>query len=110
MHWFNILDSLDGCRARRLKCGSGVGRIVDEAGDAVIYTLISGIMGYIYKLPPGFLCCTYAFVNLPKYVVEVYFYLTGKFVYCDDFFGPLEANFWVASTYFIAGVFGQDAF
>ena len=38
---------MDGQRARRLKCGSPIGRIVDEAGDAYQYTFVALIMGYI---------------------------------------------------------------
>lgn len=29
-YWFSIFDMMDGTRARRLKCGSPLGRIVDE--------------------------------------------------------------------------------
>ena len=31
--WFSWFDMMDGQRARRLKCGSPIGRIIDEAGD-----------------------------------------------------------------------------
>ena len=41
---------MDGQRARRLKCGTTIGRIIDEAGDSVQYTLISVVMGYALKL------------------------------------------------------------
>lgn len=110
VHWFNIFDSLDGCRARRLKCGSGVGRIVDEAGDAVIYTLMAALFGYVYRVPPGWLTLSYGFINVSKYTIEVYYTLSGKFQYCDEYFGALEANFYIATLFFVAGVFGGDIF
>jgi len=31
--WFSLFDVMDGMRARRLKCGSPLGRIIDEALD-----------------------------------------------------------------------------
>jgi phosphatidylglycerophosphate synthase len=33
--WFSWFDMMDGQRARRMKCGTPIGRIVDEAGDAI---------------------------------------------------------------------------
>ena len=33
VYWFSIGDGIDGQRARRLKCGTPVGRLVDEASD-----------------------------------------------------------------------------
>ena len=35
LQWFDWFDNADGVRARRLKCGSAIGRIVDEALDLV---------------------------------------------------------------------------
>jgi len=35
VQWFSWGDILDGMRARRFKCGTPVGRIIDEAGDPV---------------------------------------------------------------------------
>jgi len=50
VQWFSWFDIMDGQRARRLKCGTPIGRIIDEAGDSVQYTLISVVMGYALKL------------------------------------------------------------
>ena len=33
LQWFSLFDVMDGMRARRLKCGSPLGRIIDEALD-----------------------------------------------------------------------------
>lgn len=30
LQWFSMFDIMDGMRARRLKCGSPLGRIIDE--------------------------------------------------------------------------------
>lgn len=35
VQWFSIWDCMDGQRARRLKCGTSIGRVLDEAGDMV---------------------------------------------------------------------------
>jgi phosphatidylglycerophosphate synthase len=33
LQWFSLFDIMDGVRARRLKSGSPLGRIIDEALD-----------------------------------------------------------------------------
>jgi len=35
VQWFCWFDIMDGQRARRLKCGTPIGRIIDESGDSV---------------------------------------------------------------------------
>ena len=34
--WFSWFDIMDGIRARRLHCGSSLGRVIDEAGDITV--------------------------------------------------------------------------
>ena len=62
--WFDIMD---GQRARRLKCGTPLGRIIDESGDNFIYTWSALIIGYIVKVEPGWLCLSYGLILLPAY-------------------------------------------
>ena len=69
---------MDGARARRLKAGSPIGRIIDEGGDMMIYTNSAIITGYLTKAPPGFMCLSYALVNMPTYFMEMSFIITGK--------------------------------
>ena len=35
LFWFSWHDVMDGLRARRLGCGSSLGRVIDEAGDII---------------------------------------------------------------------------
>ena len=49
---FSFFDMMDGQRAKRLKCGTPIGRIIDEAGDAMVYTWAAHILGYVINLPP----------------------------------------------------------
>lgn len=73
--WFDIMD---GQRARRLKCGTPIGRIIDEAGDAFQYTWVAFIIGYIVQVPPGWLCLSFGLINLPQYSFEMRFVLSGS--------------------------------
>jgi phosphatidylglycerophosphate synthase len=78
IQWFSWFDMMDGQRARRLKCGSPIGRIIDEAGDAYQYTFVAMIMGHIVKLPPGWLTLSYGLINLPMYSMEMKYIFTGN--------------------------------
>ena len=46
LQWFSWFDIADGGRARRLKCGSPVGRIVDEAFDLINQAITCTLMLY----------------------------------------------------------------
>lgn len=69
---------MDGARARRLKAGSPIGRIVDEAGDLMIYTNIAILSGYMMRAPPGPLCLGYGMINLTSFAMEINYIITGK--------------------------------
>lgn len=36
LQWFSLFDIMDGLRARRLKCGSPLGRIIDEGKKSLL--------------------------------------------------------------------------
>jgi phosphatidylglycerophosphate synthase len=78
IQWFDWFDMMDGARARRLKAGSPIGRIIDEAGDLMIYTNIATIGAYCVRAPPGFLCLSYGVINFTSYFMEINFIITGK--------------------------------
>jgi phosphatidylglycerophosphate synthase len=107
--WFDIMD---GQRARRLKCGTPIGRIVDEAGDSYQYTFVAFIMGYIVKIPPGWLCLSYGLVNLPMYTMEMRFILAGnlKITAGNGQFdiGPVELEMIFTTIFLMAAFFGTQ--
>ena len=108
--WFSWFDIMDGQRARRLGCGSCIGRIVDEAGDVFMYTWVSVIAGYILRLPPGLLNISYASINLPAYCMEIKFILTGTFDITSsvDEFGPVEIELLFSSILVFCAIFGRE--
>jgi len=52
LQWFSQFDIMDGMRARRLKCGSPLGRIIDEGIFLIIIKLL-----YSFGLNGLFMCC-----------------------------------------------------
>lgn len=108
VQWFSINDALDGIRARRLKCGSPLGRIIDEAGDGMIYTFYGHLVGYVFKMTPGPFFLGIATINLSVFYMELTFKITNSLVMCDEYFGAMELELVITSIMFLAGIFGTD--
>lgn len=80
IQWFSGFDTLDGLRARRLKCGTPIGRLVDEAGDPFQYTAIALLLGFVFKSTPGFHSLCIFTINLPQYCMEIEYIYTGTLI------------------------------
>ena len=50
LQWFSLVDIMDGNRARRLKVGSPLGRIIDEGGDTITMANYSVLLAYAWQL------------------------------------------------------------
>lgn len=46
--WFSVVDIMDGLRARRLKVGSPLGRLIDEGGDTITQANYLVTVAYIF--------------------------------------------------------------
>ena len=86
-----------------MKSGSPIGRIIDEAGDAMVYTWAAHILGYVLNLPPGLLCLGYISLNIPMYTMEMKFMITGKLSITSGAvdIGPVEVEVILASIIII---------
>lgn len=109
-YWFSWFDMMDGQRARRLKCGSPIGRIVDEAGDLMVTTWQALYGGYLMRAEPGLICFSYAFVNMIPYCMEMSFIVTGEFhQHAGEFdIGPVEIEIMLSTLWAYCGVYGYQ--
>lgn len=71
LQWFSLNDCIDGMRARRLRCGSPLGRVIDEGIDQIAYSCIGVFMGYMIKIEPGIGLLAVGLVNVPFYCMEI---------------------------------------
>jgi phosphatidylglycerophosphate synthase len=78
LQWFSLNDCMDGMRAKRLKCGSPLGRVVDEAIDQMVYACLGAFVGYMLRVEPGLWIFSIGLVNLPFYAMEI------RHFYCKD--------------------------
>ena len=92
LQWFSLNDCVDGMRARRAKCGSPLGRIIDEAIDQMAYACLGAFIGYLLRVEPGFWLLSIGLVNVPFYCMEI------RHCYCKNFLmivgelGPVEVE------------------
>ena len=103
---------MDGMRARRLKCGSPLGRIIDEALDQVAYSCAALTTCYMLRVgdSPIYLLCL-ALVNVPFYAMEVKFCISKNLKIIIGEIGPVEIELIFTLIFFITGAFtGQEAF
>lgn len=71
------------------------------------YTLVSVIMGYVTKMPPGWLAMAWALINVPSFCMEMSFKLCGTLkITASDDLGPIEVEIIMALIFIIAGVLG----
>lgn len=101
---------MDGQRARRLKAGSPIGRLVDEAGDLMIYSFCGLFGGYILKAKPGIMCLSFFLPNFVSYLMEMAFIITGSFdQHAGEFdIGPVELELIFTVLFGFAGLNGYD--
>lgn len=78
--WFSVIDIMDGLRARRLKVGSPLGRLIDEGGDALTMGNYSVLMAYVWNLQiPGSELVFFS-MNFVFYMMEIKYIITGALV------------------------------
>ena len=78
--WFSVIDIMDGLRARRLKVGSPLGRLIDEGGDTLTMGNYSVLMAYVWNLQiPGSELVFFS-MNFVFYMMEIKYIITGALV------------------------------
>ena len=108
IYWFSLIDIADGCRARRLKIGSPLGRIVDEAGDILCqahYCLIVCIAAGFDNVYAEIFCVV---VNIVFYSMELKHRVQGKLTMVTGELGPVETELVLAIIVISLGYFGNS--
>ena len=112
LQWFSWFDMMDGQRAKRLKCGTPIGRLIDEAGDTIQYTLAAMIATYGMRLSPGWILLLTGASNLTYFAIEMSYIFTGcldlSAESLDDF-GPVEIELTFSIVFVLFGLFGSNS-
>lgn len=93
-----------------MNCGTPIGRLIDEAGDAIQYSWGWLIFGYGLRVPPGVLNYVIAMSVMPMYTIEMKFIMTGKLdltAGADDL-GPVELELIFSILFVLMGICGTS--
>lgn len=111
LQWFSLNDCMDGMRARRTKCGSPLGRVIDEGIDQIAYACIGGFVGYLLRVEPGFWLLSIGLVNLPFYAMEIRHCYFKDFIMIVGELGPVEIELIYTIIFLLTGLYiGGDGY
>ncbi len=99
---------MDGVRARRLKNGSPMGRIVDEALDTVQQALYSLWLAYVFRFDNWVGEALFLMTNLVFYTMEMKYVICKSLKIIVGEIGPVELELIIASILIISGYFGTE--
>lgn len=109
--WFSLNDCIDGMRAKRLKCGSPLGRVVDEAIDQLVYACLGAFLGYLLRIEPNLWIFSIGLVNLPFYAMEIRHHHCKDMMMIVGDIGPVEVELIYSLIFIATGTyFGGNAF
>jgi len=104
--WFSWYDIMDGQRARRLKVGSPLGRIIDEGGDTIVMSNYALITAYWLKANHPILEFTFYSMNMAFFGMELRHKLCNDLVMSLGEFGPVEVEHGLGIVFILSGIFG----
>jgi hypothetical protein len=111
LQWFSLNDCMDGMRARRTRCGSPLGRIIDEAIDQIAYTCIGAFVGYLLRVEPGIWLFSIGLVNVPFFAMEIKHCICKNLQLIIGEIGPVEVELIYSLIFLGTGtVWGSDCF
>ena len=108
LQWFSWVDIMDGNRARRLKCGSPLGRMIDEGGDTVTMANYSVLCAYAWQLQNPMGEIVYFAMNSVFFAMEMRYAITGELVMAVGEVSSVEAELLFSLTLIYTGVYGQE--
>ena len=108
MQWFSQIDIMDGCRARRMKCGSPLGRIIDEAGDCIVMSNYSVLLGYIIAFDNKWWELIMFYLNFIFYGEEIRYKICKTLVMTVGEISAVEIEILLSCCFFFCGYYGSD--
>lgn len=108
MEWFSQLDIMDGLRARRLKVGSPLGRLIDEGGDCIAMANYGVLMAYCFCFDNKYLELVWLSMNIAFYGMEIRYKLTGKLVMTIGEISSVEVELICSILMCCCGYYGNE--
>lgn len=108
LEWFSLYDIMDGLRARRMKVGSPLGRIIDEGGDCISMSNYSVLMAYAFCFDNKYLEVVWFFMNLAFYGMELRLKITGSLVMAVGEISSVEVELMLSCILCLCGYYGTS--
>ena len=106
--WFSQIDIMDGCRARRMKCGSPLGRIVDEGGDCIVMSNYCALLGYIFAFDNVWWELITFYLNMIFYGEEIRYKVCNSLVMVVGEISSVEVEIILSLSFVFTGIYGSD--
>jgi phosphatidylglycerophosphate synthase len=108
LQWFSQHDIWDGLRARRLKAGSPLGRIIDEALDMTQQASYCLWIGYLFRFDNIVLQYICILPNMVFYTMEMKFILLKNLKITLGEMGPVEIELTATILLLLGWYFGSE--
>ena len=108
IQWFSIFDIIDGMRAKNKKCGSPLGRVIDEAGDMICQTLFSILVGKAMGTTSLLFDFSLLQYNTIFFVMETRHLVTKELVLISGPVGPVEVELLLTVVMLTLGIYGPE--
>lgn len=108
LQWFSLLDIMDGIRARRLKNGSPLGRLVDECGDTITQANYCVLLAYAFQVQNPMYELVYFAMNSVFFAMEMRYVITGELVMAVGEFSSVEIELFLSLTAIYMGIYGNE--
>lgn len=97
---------MDGQRARRMKCGSPLGRIIDEAGDTIVMSNYSTLIAYMLCFDNKYWELAFFFMNLTFFGEEVRYKICNQLCMLVGQISSVEVEIMLAVCFMFGGIYG----
>ena len=109
VQWFSQVDMMDGLRARRLKVGSPLGRMIDEAGDTIVMSNYSTLMAYMLVFDNKYWELAFFYLNCGFFGEETRYKICKQLVLTvAGEIGSVEIEIIIASCFLFGGIYGSE--
>ena len=109
--WFTMVDMVDGARARRVGCGSPLGRLIDECGDVIVMSCYSVLVAYCLNFDNIILEGCFLYLAIGFYGVElktVVYPGQVDMIVADGLISPVEIELVLTSVMCSTVFFGTE--
>ena len=99
---------MDGLRARRLKVGSPLGRLIDEGGDCIAMANYGVLMAYCFCFDNMYLEVICLYMNIAFYGMEIRYKLTNRLVLTIGEISSVEVELICCIILCCGGYYGNE--